>query len=102
MIIGQHELSAEGHHLKAVLYEVKSGQIEATVEVKGESLIPLVGELADQLSDYLYEDTILTQDSLADLSLTELATSSEEALRLFVEGLNDCFFVTTTRQPLDS
>ena len=92
MVVGRHRSDAEGHVLQAVLYDVKSGQIEANVEVRGESLIPLVGDLADQLSGYVFEDAIVTKDALADLSLTELATPSDEALQLFIEGLNAWFF----------
>ena len=102
MLVGQHRFEAGQHTLRAVLYDVASGQQQDMVEVSGASLIPLVGELADRLSEFIYGDAILTQSSMTDLALTELATSSEEALRHFIEGMNNWFFENDYELALDN
>lgn len=92
MMVGEHRFEAGQHTLRAVLYNVGSGQQQETVEVTGPSLVPLVGKLADGLAEFIYGDALLTQSSMTDLALTELATPSEQALRLFIDGLNSWFF----------
>ena len=88
LIRGEFERAASGYRLTAYIHSVGSGRLVAEHIVERATLVEAVDELSDQINPDLIGDIERDPDAYVTIGLADAASSSPEALRILIEGLN--------------
>ena len=88
LIRGEFESGDSGYRLTAYIHSVGSGRLTAEHIVEGATLIEAVDRLGEQINPDLIGDIERDPDAYVSISLADAASSSPEAMRALIEGLN--------------